>query len=173
MNDKYAHLSSTGSFNPNVIELNDNVIINIQLDCWIKANQLYQSHLQSNTNDILVRVQIIRLLGDSLTTLFGMNYHGSDSNTPSLLSYINNYFPNSMNWNLKTDNLNLYNEFIEFDNFHKNAIKHFDKRKISLLSNLTINKVAEYIKITKNIWIWFLNKHFNELAPDELLKYFK
>ena len=113
------------------------------------------------------------LFGDSLTTLFGMNYYGNNKQTPPLRYYIDAYFPEYNNWNLIIDGAELYKNCIILDEFHKDVLKHFEIRKIEKIQELDFNKVSDFRETTKNMWIWFLNKNYNGVIPDEILKYFR
>lgn len=113
----------------------------------------------------------MKLLGDSLTYLFGANYTNG-TRTPYLKYMVDKIFP-ERGWNLQSDNLNLYNRFCEMEKFHKNVCKHFDRSKITEAKNLTKQKLEQYMKTTCEIWMWFLNKFYHGNIPNGQLVEFK
>ena len=166
-----AIMASTGSYNPNWIAYPSKwPIINLQLTAWCEANDKYDSIKvkgEYNWGDI---IPVINLLGDSLSHLFGMNYN-KDGQTPPLYKFINDYLP-SRGWDLKSENPELYKDFLKLDKFYKNITKHIASYKTREASEITFDELSYFMDTTRKLWIWFLNKIYNGIIPDEQLVFF-
>jgi len=143
---------------------------NIQLKSWIDAKHKYAKIKENNNQTLDDMILIVNLLGDSLTYLFGANYN-TVNRTPPLKDMVDKSFP-SRGWDLKSDNLDLYNRFCELDEFHKDVSKHFSRSKILKAANLTEQKLEQQMKTTCEIWIWFLNKYYSgNIPPGQLVEF--
>lgn len=166
--DEFAYVATATVLSPNKQGKRTS---NIQLKSWIDAKHKYAKIKENNNPTIDDMILIVNLLGDSLTYLFGANYN-TDNRTPPLKDMVDKIFP-SRGWDLKSDNLNLYNRFCELDEFHKDVSKHFSRPKIPKAANLTVKKLEQHMKTACEIWIWFLNKYYSGNIPHDQLIEFK
>lgn len=164
--DDFAYMASA-STNPCETQR----LSNLQLKSWMDAKEKYNKLIKGNSNpasdDMIL---IVNLLGDSLTYLFGANYNQGER-TPTLRYFIDKIFPDR-EWDLESDNPNLYSRFCDLDEFHKDVSKHFSRNKIPKTMTLTKQKLEEYMYTTKDIWLWFMDKHYSGKIPeDQLLEF--
>lgn len=147
-------------------------VCNLQLNAWINARDKYKQIKDNENPNLDDMILTANLLGDSLTYLFGTNYN-INSKTPALKTLIEKFYPEDRDWNLKSDDINLYEHFIELDEFHKDITKHFNRTKTAKANELTKKKLEIFVETTKEIWIWFLKKYFNDDIPSEQLTEFE
>jgi hypothetical protein len=134
-------------------------IVQTQLFHWTRAEESYAAlklrdgHHWGDYKPILVD------LGQSLKDLFGQNRLGTSSYTPPLIYFISNTFPKERDWNLKTDDPDLYDHFVEFDRVYNDYGNHPDAAKNPLLaSELTFDKLTDLMDTTQRVWKWILEK---------------
>jgi len=143
-------------------------IVNLQLEDWVEAKTKFYN-LRDGEYHWSEGTKIVNLLGNSLTTLFGMN-NSSQGNMPALLSFVKSNFY-CKKWNLKSENPELYQRFIELDDLHKDITKHMGQNKVEKAKKLLAGKdqLARQMETTRQIWIWFLQKRAGnkQIPPDQ------
>lgn len=144
--------------------------VNLQLAAWKDAKEKYFDILNKNQFDIAQVKLIIQNLGQSLCDLFGANYN-KPGRTPYLKDYIDKILPTEKTWDLKTDNLRLYNNFLKLNDYYTDKTKHYDANKNSFFINFTINDLKEMMETTKNIWLWFIKKQNNNIEQIYLIEF--
>lgn len=145
-------------------------IYNIQLGHWIDAKKLYRL-LQQNPDNLNPKNidSLIMNLGASLTTLFGVNYHGK-GHVPSLFKFVQTYLKNK-GWDLEKDDPQLYMNFLKLDKVHKDLSKHISYQKTKQLEEIELVEISSYMQTTRDVWLWYLGKQ-NPYANDEYLVQF-
>jgi hypothetical protein len=147
-------------------------IVNLQLNDWTEAKAKFFM-LRDRTYHWSEATKIVNLLGNSLTTLFGMNYQ-SQGRTPPLFAYVENNFYDK-GWNLKSDNPELHGRFAELDDLHKDVTKHMDSTKAEKAKQAlaTMHQLARQMETTRLTWIWFLQKRAGSQAipADQLAEF--
>lgn len=148
-------------------------IFNLQLRYWAEALVKFQKFYEDNfiLDEALV---IINCLCNSLETLAGVNINPV-AHTPPLIKMYEVTLKTDKAWDLKFERLDLFDKLKEMANYHKNICKHINKADFrrEMLSEIDYEKVKGYMKTTQEIWLWVLNKAFNNNIPDNQLLFFK
>jgi len=166
---EFASVATAPISMPNQQEM---TVCNLQLKAWIDARDKYKKIKENENPNLDDMILTVNILGNSLTYLFGTNYNKRHE-TPALKYLIDTFYPNDRHWELKSDNIDLYNSFIELDKYHKDITKHFNKTKTATATELTKKKLEIFVETTKEIWIWFLGKFFDGDIPKEQLAEFE
>jgi hypothetical protein len=158
------------TFNPD--SRRSQYVINAQIKFWKDAKKEYEEYQKLLKQKIIppedwsYALSIILKLGISLTVLFGANYESKPGEfTPALKNHI-------LKWKLEEEDKNLYDEFVELDEFHKNISKHFDISKVPILEKTSLDDLNKYMETTRKIWLWFLRKKTNGVIDPEVEKEF-
>ncbi len=149
--------------------LNYPFIVNLQLDDWVEAKNKFGALNRENYH-WSKGIQIVNLLGNSLTKLFGMHYL-LDGRTPALRNYVDNDFFDKK-WDLEADDSILYKRFVNLDNLHKDITKHTAVAKVGLARKEleTLEQLAWHRETTRKMWLWFLKKRAgNQAIPNDQL----
>lgn len=148
---------------------NGKTVFNIQFDNLKKAKDIYESKVKEvNEPKIEDMFEIVSKLGQSLTTLLGRGYTGQ-GHTPALRTFIDTTFPTDKGWNLRTEDEDLYDDFVEFDDFYKDFVKHPDDQKLSRLPELLDReRLDEFIRTTQKMWSWYLDNYYNGNIPEDI-----
>ena len=86
----------------------------------------------------------------------------------NLLKFVKSILP----WKLEKENPDLYSDFLELDNDHKNLCKHYDRSKITKLDNIKIDNLKKHMETTKEIWKWYMKNANNGTLTPEMEKDF-
>lgn len=150
-------------------------IFNLQLRYWVEAMEKVQN-LSSGNFKIEELLLILNLLCCSLETLAGVNIEPPvDNRTPSLMAMYKHTLKSEKGWNLELEKPDLFTSLNEMDHIHKNLCKHINisNSRKDLLKQISYEKVQSYIEVTRNIWLWILNKAFNGNIPEHQLVFFR
>jgi len=148
-------------------------VFNLQLRYWVEAlnkfQQIYDGHFK-----IEELILIINLLCQSLETLAGVNIKPR-KHTPSILTMYKKSLKDDKGWDLFGERRDLYNSLEEMVIYQNNLSKHINKSssRKDLLSQISYKKIRDYMKTTRDIWVWILGKKFNANIPDIQLSLFK
>ena len=147
--------------------------INIQLRQWIEALRRFEQ-LDEEDFTIEEAVLTIQSLCSSLETLGGITIETTD-NAPSLIAIFKYTLKKEKGWDLSSEKSNLFALLEEMDNINKNIVKHITKAQSrkELLKTINYNKLREYMRTTKAIWIWMLNKIHKGNISEQQLRFFK
>jgi hypothetical protein len=149
-------------------------IFNLQLRYWTEARNKFQKLYEDNF--ILEEaIIIINCLCGSLEALAGVNIIiQPDENTPSLKILYDKTLKEQKVWDLKIEKPDLYRIFEDMDRHHKNICKHLKRSCVrrDMLKEINYKKIEEYMKATKEIWLWILNKANTNNIPENQLKFF-
>jgi len=152
-----------------------NKIFNLQLRYWIEAlnkfQQIYYGHYK--VEELLL---ILNLLCNSLETLAGVNIRPPAKDyTPPLMILYKDSLRIDNRWDLRLEKPDLFKNLEEMDNFHKNLCKHIHKSnsRKDLLKQINHERIRKYIRTTKEIWLWILNKKFKGNIPKNQLQFFE
>jgi len=174
---KFMYMAELGSGQTDSVEdyywtAREDNIFNLQLRYWVEALRKFQGLYEENF--ILEEgIVIINALCSSLETLAGVNIKPVD-HTPSLMTMYDKTLKNDKGWDLRNDNLSLFAKLEEMDYYHKNICKHINKGnfKREMLKEINYVKIKEYMEITQEIWLWILNKAFNNAIPENQTRFF-
>lgn len=54
--------------------------------------------------------------------------------------------------------------------YYQELIKHFEEKKFTDAQTITLEKLGEFMEITRQTWIWFIqkynNSHYDPMNPD-------
>ena len=144
-------------------------ITNIQLHFWQQAirkyNLLEQQSLDEDSDydqDFLVEaIEILILVGSSLTQLIGQNAYFSQKNindewVPTPQKLLSQEFSNEEP---------LYNDCITFMTFYDD-IRHFGEPKHRSVDNFSEEKFVEYMNTAQELWVYFLRKNGLKITDD-------
>jgi len=150
-----------------------NKIFNLQLRYWVEALTKFQN-LHENNFILDEALLIINCLCNSLETLAGVNIKPVE-HTPSLIRMYETTLKDDKGWDLKSERSDLFDKLKDMDEYHKNICKHINKAdfKREMLKEIDYGKIKEYMKTTQEIWLWILNKAFNNNIPEDQLLFFK
>jgi len=150
----------------------DKKFINLQLRQWTEALKRFEQMEQEGFN-IEEVVLTIQSLCSSLETLAGMNIKPVE-NVPSLIALFKYTLKQDRGWDLYSERLDLFVTLVDMDNINKNIVKHLGKdiSRQELLKTINYDKLREYMRATKEIWIWMLGKIFGGNIPKEQLRFF-
>ena len=147
---------------------------NLQLRYWVEAlekdQRLYPGHFK--VEELLL---ILNLLCMSLETLAGVNIKPpTDDYTPPLMTMYRHTLKDEKGWNLELEKPDLFAGLNEMDHLHKNLCKHINisRSRKDLLKKISYEKVQSFIEVTRNIWLWILDKAFKGNIPEHQLVFF-
>ena len=178
------------------------VIINLQLDYWIEAKNLFKKIISKGYVPTYADFdKIILYLVTSLSKLFGRNWtendknnynevakkHNAqlqknekklkyyrDNNTPSLIEFIRDCYPLSKpSFNLKKENLKLYESLERMVFFHNDNVKHYEDMKELNIFSIKIADVRRFMDTTQEVWKWYLGKYYNNEIPEIIIREFQ
>ncbi|MDH5467474.1 MAG: hypothetical protein OEY25_08660 [Candidatus Aminicenantes bacterium] len=147
-------------------------IVNLQLRYWVEALNRFQK-TNEDCNEVEEFILILNLLCSSLETLAGVNINPTPDNyTPPLIKLYEERLIEDKKWNLKLEKPNLFKVLKEMDEYQKNLCKHLQKshHRKELLKQINYEKIRKYMRTTKEIWLWILDKKFKgNIHRDQLL----
>ena len=147
-------------------------IFNLQLRYWTEA--LYKFQKIDERNFILEEaLLIINCLCNSLEALAGINIKPVD-HTPYLLKLYEETLKKDKGWDFKSDKPRLWERLKEMNGYHTNICKHINKStsRKEMLKEINYEKIEDYVTVTKEIWLWVLDKAFNGNIPNDQLLFF-
>ncbi len=128
---------------------------NMQLKHWMEAKSRYFSKVAGTATPSLDdMILVVNSLGNSLTSLFGQNFVGNVSNTPSLLCYVDRKHHYS-GFSLIDENQPLFGHLETLNDLFNDVSKHPDQSKRAKIASLTRENIADFMETTKRVWIWF------------------
>jgi hypothetical protein len=145
---------------------------NMQLTHWMEAKSRYFSKVAGtatpNLDDMIL---VVNSLGNSLTSLFGQNFVGNVSNTPSLLAYVDRKHQAS-GYSLIDEDKTLFEHLEHLNDLFNDVSKHPDQSKRDKIASLTREDIADLMETTKRVWIWFGRHRYPKGIPQDLLTEF-
>jgi hypothetical protein len=118
---------------------------------------------------------VLNLLCSSLETLAGVNIRPpKGDHTPPLIKLYEVTLAEDRGWNLIMEKPYLYEKLKAMDIFNKNLCKHISisPTRRALLRQVSYEDIQDFFEVTKNIWLWILDKKFKGNIPTSQLEFF-
>jgi len=144
-------------------------VFNLHFRYWAEAFNKFQS-LNENNFCLEEGLIIINCLCNSLAILAGMNMKARN-NVPGLVELYEKTLKKDKKWIIDSE---LLKDLKEMNNYYNNLSKHLnqvDWRK-AMLKEITYKKICKYMNTAKEIWLWILNKKYNDNIPEDKLCFF-
>lgn len=149
-------------------------VFNLQLRYWVEALNKFQS-IYDGDERVEELLLILDMLCHSLEALAGVNIKPPPNNKTASLIVLYGKQKKGKAWDLKEEKLDLFKELEEMDWFQKNLSKHINKSdsRKEMLKQINYEKIRKYMNVTREIWLWILNKRYRSKIPEDQLKLFR